>query len=80
MPTLNVSQGQGQGSRRVDEGRGKGIKVVLLCEEGQVGEFMEELRGREEVVELGGGRWKLGNVVFTISSGTSDEVGPTWLV
>jgi len=74
MPTLNVSQGQGQGSRRVDEGRGKGIKVVLLGEEGQVGGFMEELRGREEVVELGGGKFTLGDTMFIISSGTSDEV------
>jgi hypothetical protein len=74
MPTLNVSQGQGQESRKVDEGRAKGIKVVLLGDEDEVGGFMEELRGQEGMVELGGGKWGLGDMVFTISSGTSDEV------
>jgi hypothetical protein len=74
MPTLNVSQGQKQGSRKVDEGRGKGIKVVVLGDEDEVGGFMEELRGQEGMVELGGGKWGLGDMVFTISSGTSDEV------
>lgn len=76
MPTLNVSQGQGQGSRRLDEGRGKGIKVVVLGDEGQVGGFMEELRGQGGVIELGGGRWSLGDMIYTISSCTTDEVGP----
>ena len=76
MPTLNVSQGQGQGPKRLDDGRGKGIKVVLLGEEGQVRGFMEELRGQGRVIELGGGRWTLGDMIFTISSCTTDEVGP----
>lgn len=80
MPTLNVSQGQGQGSRRVDEGRVKGIKVVVLGDEDEVGGFMEEVRGREGMAELGGGRWGLGDMVFTISSGTSDEVSPHRMV
>lgn len=70
MPTINFSQGS---SRKLDEG-GRGIKVMILGNEGDIGDFTGELRGRKEMVELGKGLWTLGDMRVTISSGSREEV------
>ena len=36
---------------------GRGIKVVLLGNEEQVGDFLSRLRGWKEVIDLKEGRW-----------------------
>jgi hypothetical protein len=69
MPTLNVSQ-----SGQPEKGRGRGAKVVLLGDEEEMRGFMDELRGRDGLVEIERGRWALGNIGFAISCGTMDEV------
>lgn len=70
MPTINCSQGS---SRKMEEG-GKGIKVMLLGNEGDIGDFTGELRGKKEMVELGKGVWTLGDMIVTITSGSREEV------
>jgi hypothetical protein len=74
MPTMNFVQGS---TSKVEDRVGRGIKVVLLGEEDQMEGFVEELRGRKEVVELGNGKWTLGgDMAFTISTGSMEEVSP----
>lgn len=73
MPTMNFNQSGGSSK---EDGRGRGIKVVLLGDEVQAEEFKEGIRGRKEVVELGNERWGFGDVVFTISTASRDDVSP----
>jgi len=86
IPTLNVetgptSTGSGSGGLRylgrhpTHEGDGgRGIKVMLLGNEEQVGIFLSSLRGWNEVVDLQEGRWGIVGddlVTTTLSTGLS---------
>ena len=49
--------------------------MFLLGHEAQVEGFLDELRDRDGVVELGKGRWTIGEgVVVTITSGSIEAV------
>lgn len=92
MPLLNVSQGLtsprwGEGDRssisrnsaRVESGRGRGIKVVVLGDSSQTERFIHELREVKEVIQFsstGVGEYAViggDEIIASISTGTTGE-------